>query len=289
MKQVLFVGLGRMGAPMAGHIATNDSLSVSVYNRSPAKIDAWLNQYPGKPFACDDLFDVIILCIGNDDDVRAALTGPLNLLSRVKPGGTVIDHTTTSATLAQQMYATAKQHHVGYLDAPVSGGQLGARNGQLSCMIGGDDTHITQVMPILTRYCKTITPIGASGSGQIAKMANQLCIAGTLAGLSEAITLLKKSQIDTAQVFQAIKDGAAQSWQMDNRFNTMTNNEFDFGFAIDHMIKDLNYALQLAHRQHWVPKLSQQVLRWYEALSQAGCGTDDTSCLIKHYNDQQTD
>ena len=285
MKKVLFVGLGRMGYPVAGHIAKTESLSVSVYNRSAPKIDSWLDQYKGAAFSPDDIFDVIILCIGNDEDVRSTLTGSLNLLHKVKPGGTIVDHTTTSAALAQEMYAAAKERSVGYLDAPVSGGEAGAVNGQLSCMIGGDDSHLNNIVSILDGYCKNVIHIGGPGSGQIAKMANQLCIAGTLAGLSEAITLLQKSNINTDQVFQAIKGGAAQSWQMDNRFATMTKGEFDFGFAIDHMIKDLKYALQLTDQQQWQPEISRKVLHWYESLSKQGHSTYDTSCLIKKYKD----
>ncbi|MBX2808415.1 MAG: NAD(P)-dependent oxidoreductase [Cellvibrionaceae bacterium] len=285
MKKVLFVGLGRMGAPMAGHIAKIESFSVSVYNRSKPKIDSWLEQNKGSVFSPDDKFDVIILCVGNDEDARSTLTDPLNLLSQVKPGGTIVDHTTTSAGLAQEMYAATKEHNVGYLDAPVSGGEVGAVNGQLSCMIGGDEVYLKNVMSILDSYCKNIIHIGESGSGQMAKMANQFCIAGTLAGLSEAITLLQKSNINTDQVFQAIKGGAAQSWQMDNRFETMTQGEFDFGFAVDHMIKDLKYALQLADQQQWQPEISQKILGWYESLSKEGHRTHDTSCLIKHYKD----
>ncbi|WP_444919011.1 NAD(P)-dependent oxidoreductase [Microbulbifer sp. JMSA003] len=283
MKKILFVGLGRMGFPMVGHIAKTKLYSVSVYNRSKSKIDKWFDQYKGAPFLHSDVFDVIILCIGNDEDVRSSLTGSLNLLSRVKSGGTIVDHTTTSATLAQEMYAAAKECNVGYLDAPVSGGEAGAVNGQLSCMIGGDNQHLNNVASILDSYCKTVTYIGDSGSGQIAKMANQFCIAGTLAGLSEAITLLKKSNVSTEQAFQAIKGGAAQSWQMDNRFGTMTQGKFDFGFATDHMIKDLKYALQLADQQQWQPEVSQQILRWYKSLSENGHNTHDTSCLINHY------
>jgi len=275
MKKVLFVGLGRMGSPMAGHIAKIESLSVCVYNRSKSKIDMWLDQYKGAAFSPGDAFDVIILCIGNDEDVRSTLTGSLNLLSKVKPSGTIVDHTTTSATLAQEMYAAAKEYSVGYLDAPVSGGEAGAVNGQLSCMIGGDDNHLNNVASILDSYCRNVIHIGESGSGQIAKMANQFCIAGTLAGLSEAITLLKNSNINTDQVFQAIKGGAAQSWQMDNRFGTMTQGKFDFGFAIDHMIKDLKYALQLADQQQWQPEISRQILSWYESLSKEGHSTHD--------------
>jgi 3-hydroxyisobutyrate dehydrogenase len=285
MKKILFVGLGRMGHPMAGHIAKTESLSVSVYNRSTSKIDSWLDQNKGAAFSPDDIFDVIILCIGNDEDVRFTLTGSLNLLHKVKQGGTIVDHTTTSAALAQEMYAAAKERSVGYLDAPVSGGEAGAVNGQLSCMIGGDSSHLSNIASILDSYCKNVIHIGESGSGQMTKMANQFCIAGTLAGLSEAITLLQKSNISTDQVFQAIKGGAAQSWQMDNRFGTMTKGEFDFGFAIDHMIKDLKYALQLTDQQRWQPEISRKILSWYESLSKEGHSTHDTSCLIKHYKD----
>jgi len=291
MRKVLFVGLGRMGSPMAGYIAKSRKFDVSVFNRSQTKVEQWLGKYEGSIFSPEDLpeespknqFDFIALCIGNDEDVRSTLTGSTDLIGKVKAGGTIIDHTTTSAGLAQQMYAAANERGIGYLDAPVSGGETGAINGQLSCMIGGDAGHVSGVVPILSTYCKGMTHIGESGSGQIAKMANQFCIAGTLAGLSEAIKLLEKGNIDTKRAFQAIKSGAAQSWQMDNRFATMTQREFDFGFATDHMIKDLKYALQLADQQQWEPKVSKQVLQWYELLSEEGHGSHDTSCLVEYY------
>jgi len=246
----------------------------------------WLSQYEGNAFSEEEQFDLIVLCVGNDEDVRSTLTGSLNLLGKLKSTGVVVDHSTTSANLAQEMYVEAKKQGVGYLDAPVSGGEVGAMKGQLTCMVGGDQTHLKLVEPALNSYCKTTTYIGDSGAGQIAKMANQLCIAGALAGLSEAITLVKQSKIDAEQVFQAIKGGAAQSWQMDNRFQTMIQGEFDFGFAVDHMIKDMNYALQLAEKQNWQPEVSHLILERYKSLSNMGCCTQDTSCLIKHYQNK---
>ena len=282
-KEVLFVGLGRMGFPMAGRISKTGKFSVSVHNRSSTKIEQWLDKHEGAALSTDARFDVIILCIGNDEDVRSALLEPVNLMNQAKPGGVIVDHTTTSASLAQEMYAAAGEKRISYIDAPVSGGEAGAIGGTLSCMAGGDAENLSSVMPILQSYCKSITHMGDSGSGQVTKMANQLCIAGAVAGLSEAIKLLEKGNIDTDRALQAIQGGAAQSWQMDNRFATMSKREFDFGFAVDHMIKDLTYALQLAERQQWQPEVSAQVLRCYRLLSEQGHGGHDTSCLLEYY------
>jgi len=290
-KKILFMGLGRMGGPMAGHIAKAcapegelaQSYSVSVYNRSPEKATQWCQRYAGQIWqaaAAQERFDLMILCIGKDEDVREALCVNPGLFSHIKKNGIIIDHTTTSVRLAQDMAALAKEKGVSYLDAPVSGGEDGAIKGALTCMVGGDADDMDKVRPVLNSYCRAITYIGQNGAGQMTKMANQLCIAGVLAGLSEAITLLDKAGIDMDQAFSAIKNGSAQSWQMDNRFATMIQQQFDFGFAIDNMIKDMQYALQQAEEQGWTPQISQQILALYKTLSEQGRGQQDSSALV---------
>lgn len=283
MKNILFVGLGRMGSNMARHLSQSQRYSVSVSNRSQQKVDDWLAQYEGHAHASEQRYDIIILCVGKDEDVRDLLTGQRQLLKQLMPGGCVIDHTTTSAELAKQMSEVAQAQGVEFLDAPVSGGEAGAIDGNLSCMVGGEGHALENVADLLTLYCSNVVHIGASGAGQIAKMANQIAVAGILSGLSEAITLVQKEGVDAGNVFAAISGGAAQSWQMDNRFETMLKGEFDFGFAVDHMIKDLGYALELAEQQGWQPEVSSMVKDWYKNLSAAGGSTQDTSSLIKHY------
>ena len=285
MKKLLFVGLGRMGVNMSAHLAKSGNYQVSVWNRSPKKIQAWLVEHQGQAYSPEQNYDAIILCVGNDQDVRALLSTEMALFKQVTTGGHVIDHTTTSAELAKEMYTSAAELGVYYLDSPVSGGEAGAVNGTLSCMVGGDEEALEACQVFLNTYCANVVHIGGAGAGQIAKMANQFCIAGLLAGLSEAITLVKKEGLEADNVFQAIKGGAAQSWQMDNRFGTMVDDEFDFGFAIDHMIKDLKYAIDQSNQQGWNPTVSSMICDWYQALSQAGGSTEDTSSLIKHYQD----
>ncbi len=283
MQKLLFVGLGRMGANMAGHLAKSNDYQVSVWNRSPEKTAAWLASNQGEVYVQDQNYHIIILCVGNDHDVRALLNTELALFKQLNAGGCVIDHTTTSAELAKEMYASAAELGVQYLDAPVSGGEAGAVDGTLSCMVGGDSIALNACKNLLKIYCANVVHIGDAGAGQIAKMANQFCIAGLLAGLSEAITLVKHEGLEADNVFKAIKGGAAQSWQMDNRFSTMVKGDFDFGFAVDHMIKDLKYAIDQSTQQGWDPIVSKMVCEWYQALSLAGGSTQDTSSLIKHY------
>lgn len=281
MQNILFIGLGRMGAPMAGHLSK--VANVFVANRSPAKVEKWLAQYNGQAHKADTVYDAIILCVGNDDDVRANLAPNGAYLPCLKAGGIVVDHTTTSATLAREQAQVLGDLGFVYLDAPVSGGEAGAVNGVLSAMVGGNENALPLIRPALESYCKNIVHIGESGAGQVCKMANQLCIAGTLAGLSEAIMLAKRSGINPENVYHAIKAGAAQSWQLDNRFPTMVADEFDFGFAIEHMIKDLGYALAQAEAENVQAVVAQKVLTDYQALLNAGYDGKDTSVLIKAY------
>ncbi len=283
MKNLLFIGLGRMGFPMAGHLAKNKDFSVSVYNRTSSKTERWLKQYSGTAHNENNQYDTVILCVGNDDDVRKNLALNGQFVSCLKSGGVVIDHTTTSAELAKEMSTLLTQRGGAYLDAPVSGGEAGAINGKLSCMVGGDKTAFERSANIFNAYCHNVVHIGDSGSGQISKMANQLCIAGVLAGLSEAICLVEKAGVDAEKVYQAIRGGAAQSWQLDNRFQTMVAGEFDFGFAIEHMIKDLNYALAETQRQGWTPPVADKVLNDYRQLLVEGKSGQDTSVLVEKY------
>lgn len=282
-KNILFIGLGRMGAPMAGHLAANKNFSVSVYNRTHSKVERWLANHAGTADDQKSQYDAIILCVGNDDDVRENLAIDGQFTPRLRSGGVVIDHTTTSAELAQSMNVMLAERRIAYLDAPVSGGEAGAINGKLSCMIGGDSIAFEQSADILNTYCHNVVHIGGSGAGQISKMANQLCIAGVLAGLSEAICLVEKAGIDAEKVYQAIKGGAAQSWQLDNRFPTMIKGEFDFGFAIEHMIKDLNYALAETQNQGWQPHVADKILHDYRQLLAGGKLGQDTSVLVEKY------
>lgn len=284
---ILFVGLGRMGYPMAGHLANKPQFSLRVDNRSPEKITRWLNEHNGKALDKSQTFDVIILCVGNDQDVEGLLLGPKQLLKQLNPGGVIIDHSTTSANLAKKMADVAQEEQKYFLDAPVSGGEAGAIKGALSCMLGGDLTAFSKVKAILNYYCKQSTYIGSSGSGQIVKMANQICVAGTLAGLSEAIHLTQNEGIDMDAAFNAISGGAAQSWQMDNRFKTMIQGEYDFGFAVKHMIKDLNYAIEQAEQQDWQPDISQNILKKYEQICEKD-DSSDTSSLLEYYKTKRT-
>ncbi len=287
MKTVLFVGLGRMGWHMARQLGTVSGIDITVANRTHAKAEEWRAENGGNILNLQDIgdaqFDVVCLCVGNDEDVRNTLIGKVGLSACVKKGGVVIDHTTTSAILAYEMYTALADKDIGFLDAPVSGGEAGAINGQLTCMLGGNKADYDGVQLVLNAYCKTHVYIGKSGTGQISKMANQICILGILAGLSEAITLLKHQDIDTDKVLQAISGGAAQSWQMDNRFTTMVTGAFDFGFAVDHAIKDVTYAIAHAKNQGWTPEISTIILGWYQHLSEQGRNTQDTSTLINHY------
>ena len=274
-----------MGFSMAGHLSNNKNLSVFVHNRSKEKTASWLKKHKGNIHNENAKYDFIILCVGKDEDVLENLHPKNGLLNCLNANGVIVDHTTTSAELSKKISADLQKINFNYLDAPVSGGESGAINGKLSCMIGGDNDSFLRSESILKNYCNNIIHIGKSGSGQISKMANQLCIAGTLAGLSEAIYLLEKSEINAQKVFQAIRGGAAQSWQLDNRFETMVEGKFDFGFAIEHMIKDLTYALEEINKQGWNPKIGNLVVENYKKLLREGCSQKDTSVLIENYRD----
>lgn len=283
MKNILFIGLGRMGFPMAGHLAQSGQYAVYVDNRSPQKVANWCEQYIGKPHDSNVRYDVVVLCVGNDEDVVNTLAIGGEVFSCLSENAVIIDHTTTSATLATSQAQQLIKYGIHYIDAPVSGGEAGAINGTLSAMLGGDSDAVDGCMDLLSHYCVSIVHLGDSGAGQIAKMANQLCIAGVLQGLSEAILLIEKSGIASDKVYQAIKGGAAQSWQLDNRYSTMIRGEYDFGFAVKHMIKDLNYAINTAKQQQWTPENACNTVEHYLALVDKGYADNDTSVLLEYW------
>ena len=283
MTRTAFIGLGVMGYPMAGHLARAGH-DVCVYNRTTTKADAWCEQFPGSradtPREAADGADVVFCCVGNDDDVREVMLGDDGILAGCSDGKLVVDHTTASAELARELFALASEQGIGFIDAPVSGGQAGAENGQLTIMAGGRDEDVELARPVMDAYAKSITRIGDSGAGQLAKAANQLCITGIVQGLSEALHFAKRAGLDVDKVIEAIGGGAAQSWQMDNRWQTMVNNEFDFGFAVDWMRKDLAIAFAEAEKNGATLELAKMVDRYYEEVQAMGGNRWDTSSLI---------
>ncbi len=250
--KVSFIGLGVMGYPMAGHLVSA-GFDVSVFNRTQAKAQAWAAQHGGRAAptveACVREADVVLMCVGNDDDVRSMATSEQGALAFMKPGAILVDHTTTSALLAEELGAAAQNVGVRFMDAPVSGGQAGAENGVLTIMCGGEADLFDALQPVLNAYGRSSVLMGGVGQGQRAKMVNQICIAGVLNGLSEGLILAENAGLDIPTLVACLKNGAAGSWQMENRAVTMAENKFDFGFAIDWMIKDLGFCLDEAERQ----------------------------------------
>ena len=244
-----FIGLGVMGYPMAGFLVKAGH-DVVVYNRTVSKAESWTRQFGGSsaatPAAAAEDADIVFCCVGNDNDVRDVILGKSGVLNGISPGSLIVDHTTASATIAREIHVRAAEKTVGFLDAPVSGGQAGAENGQLTVMIGGDPDVFRRAAPVIDCYAKAITHIGPTGSGQLAKMVNQICIAGLVQGLAEGLDFAARAGLDPAIVIESISKGAAQSWQMENRWQTMVDGEFDFGFAVDWMRKDLAIALKEA-------------------------------------------
>ncbi len=281
--RVAFIGLGVMGYPMAGYLANNGH-DVTVYNRTVAKAQAWCVDYRGAaaatPAAAASKADIAFVCVGNDDDVREVVLGDAGVLTGIADGAVIVDHTTASADIAREIYAVAAVRNIGFIDAPLSGGQAGAENGQLTIMAGGDERVFACAEPVMAAYAKAITLIGPVGSGQLAKMVNQICIAGVVQGLAEGLSFAKRSGLDPELLINAISKGAAQSWQMENRWQTMTNGEFEFGFAVDWMRKDLKIALQEAQRNGATLELTQLVDRFYAEVQSLGGSRWDTSSLI---------
>ena len=273
-----------MGYPMAGHLARS-GYEVTVYNRTAAKADDWCAEYRGKraasPSAAAENAEIIFCCVGNDADVRAVILGDGGVLQGAASGATLVDHTTASATVAREVAAAAAEKGVDFLDAPLSGGQAGAEQGQLTIMAGGDEAVFERVLPVMRSYAKACTRIGEVGTGQLAKAVNQICIAGIVQGLSEGLHFAKRAGLDVEAVIGAISKGAAQSWQMENRWQTMVNDEFDFGFAVEWMRKDLKIALEEAERNGAALELTALVDRFYADVEAMGGSRWDTSSLIR--------
>ncbi|GLQ76132.1 NAD(P)-dependent oxidoreductase [Vibrio penaeicida] len=282
--KVSFIGLGVMGFPMAGHLV-NAGFEVTVFNRTYAKAQAWQEKYKGNiaetVAECVKEADVVLTCVGNDDDVRSMTTSESGALVNMKQGAILVDHTTTSAQLAEELETASKNAGIQFMDAPVSGGQAGAENGVLTIMCGGDQALFDALQPIFNAYGKSSVLMGRVGQGQRAKMVNQICIAGVLNGLSEGLLLAEKSGLDIPTLVNCLKNGAAGSWQMENRAETMSQDKFDFGFAIDWMIKDLGFCLDEANKQGLQLPLTEKTNNAYKALSESGEGRMDTSVLLK--------
>jgi len=272
-----------MGYPMAGHLVKAGH-EVTVYNRSQDKAAAWATKFAGKtaatPAAAAAAADVVCVCVGNDDDVRAVIFGSDGALAGISPGSLLIDHTTASASLARELHAVTGQQGVGFLDAPVSGGQAGAENGALTIMVGGDRHDYDRAERALAAYARACQYIGPAGSGQLAKMVNQICIAGIVQGLSEGLHFARRAGLDVDAVIGAISKGAAQSWQMENRWQTMVNGEFEFGFAVEWMRKDLGMTLDEAGRNGARLDMTRLVDNYYAEVQELGGNRWDTSSLI---------
>jgi len=283
IKNVSFIGLGVMGYPMAGHLQ-NNGYNVTVYNRTTAKAEKWVEEYNGSMAitsgeASQDS-EIVFICVGRDEDIIEVMESENGILSKVAEGTIIVDHTTASAEIARNYYQKLKDKKLSFLDAPVSGGQAGAENGVLSIMIGGDEKDYNVVKPVLTSYGKAVELIGPSGSGQIAKMINQICIAGLVQGLSEAMAFGKKSNVDMEKVLSVISKGAAQSWQMENRYRTMLDGKFDYGFAVDWMRKDLSICFNEADKNGAMLPVTKIVDKYYEEVQKNGGNRFDTSSLM---------
>jgi 3-hydroxyisobutyrate dehydrogenase/2-hydroxy-3-oxopropionate reductase len=282
--KVAFLGLGVMGAPMAGHLARAGH-HVTVYNRSPEKAAAWVKAHGGAaaatPAAAADGADIVFACVGNDSDLRSVVLGATGAFAGMKPAAVFVDHTTASAEVARELHAAALALGLNFVDAPVSGGQAGAVNGALTVMCGGDAAPFAAIQPVAMAFSKAVTLVGESGAGQLAKMVNQICIAGLVQGLAEAIAFGQRAGLDMRQVLDVIGKGAAQSWQLDNRGKTMVAQQFDFGFAVDWMRKDLGLVLDEARRNGARLPVTALVDQFYADLQEQGGRRWDTSSLIK--------
>ena len=284
MAKIAFLGLGVMGAPMAGHLAAAGHDAV-VYNRTTAKAEAWVHTHGHRhaptPAAAVEDADFVFCCVGADSDLYAVALGADGAFDAMKKGAIFIDNTTASAASARRLYAEAQQRGIAFLDAPVSGGEAGAVNGKLTVMCGGDEAVFARAQDVIACYAAKVVLVGASGAGQLTKMVNQICIAGLVQALSEAINFGQRAELDMEKVLEVISGGAAQSWQLVNRGDTMTRDEFDFGFALDWMIKDLRICLEEAHANGASLPITAMVAQYYEQLSARGYGRNDTSALIR--------
>ena len=283
---VAFIGLGVMGYPMAGYISKGGH-NVTVYNRTGAKADKWIKEFKGKkadtPKDAAKEADYVFTCVGNDNDLREVTFGENGIFKSIKKGSVYIDNTTASATIAREIYSHAKKNGFGFLDAPVSGGQAGAENGALTVMVGGDQGDFDKALDKIDCYSKKVKLLGKSGSGQLAKMVNQICIAGLVQGLSEAINFGQKAGLNMEDVIEVISKGAAQSWQMENRYKTMLEDKFDFGFAVDWMRKDLKIAMEEAKNNGSLLPITEIIDKYYAEVQDMGGKRWDTSSLIKRF------
>jgi 3-hydroxyisobutyrate dehydrogenase len=284
MAKVAFVGLGVMGYPMAGHLKAKGGHEVTVYNRTAAKAEKWVSQHGGKsaptPKLAAEGQDFIMACVGNDNDLREVMLGKDGLFAGVRKGAVVVDHTTASAEIARELHAEANKRGFAFIDAPVSGGQAGAENGALTVMCGGDSAPFAQAEKVIAAYARACTLLGACGSGQLAKMVNQICIAGIVQGLAEALHFAMKAGLDIEKLIATISKGAAQSWQMENRYKSMAAGKFDFGFAVDWMRKDLDICLAEARRNGARLPATALVDQFYAQVQAMGGRRWDTSSLI---------
>ena len=284
MAKVAFIGLGVMGYPMAGHLKTRGGHDVTVYNRTAAKAQKWAGEYGGShaptPKQAAEGRDLVFACVGNDDDLRSVTLGPDGAFQSMRPGSIFIDNTTASADIARELDAAARASGFGFLDAPVSGGQAGAENGALTVMVGGEQGHFDTARPVIDCYAKMVGLMGGAGAGQLTKMVNQICIAGLVQGLAEGIHFAKKAGLDVQAVIDVISKGAAQSWQMENRYKTMNKGEFEFGFAVDWMRKDLSICTGEARNNGANLPVAALVDQFYSEVQQMGGARWDTSSLL---------
>ena len=289
MNKIGFIGLGVMGAPMAGHLSRN-GFEVSVFNRTKEKSIIWKSRHEGR--VCDSLNELaissecILLCVGKDEDVKDIINGKSGIIDTLNPGSIIIDHTTTSAELAKEMNEALSAKDCFFLDAPISGGQLGAESGTLSVMAGGDKKAYKACNKIFKSYAQSHKFMGPSGSGQLTKMVNQICIAGLIQALAEGMNFSKRAGLNTADVMDVITKGAAQSWQMENRWETMLNDEYDFGFAVDLMRKDLDIVLKQAKKMDTELEITDLVNNFYKEIQKLGGGRWDTSSLLKRIQEK---
>ena len=290
-QKTCFIGLGNMGFPMAGWLVQKN-YHTTVYNRTSFKAEEWCKKYKGNlastPALAARNADFVMLCVGNDDDVLSIIKGPNGVLAGMKKGSILIDHTTTSFKLAKKLANLCQKNGVHFLDAPVSGGQVGAKEGKLTIMIGGEKKIFNKAKKIMASYAKKITLMGEVGQGQLTKMVNQICIAGLIQSLSEAIYFGKKMGVDVNKAIKVISKGAAQSWQMENRAKTMIDKKFDFGFALDWMRKDLSFCLEEAKKNDIPLPVTKLVDSYYKLLQEDGKGRWDTSALIENLYESRT-
>jgi 3-hydroxyisobutyrate dehydrogenase len=284
MTQIAWLGLGVMGSPMAGHLKSKTGAHVTVYNRTNSKAEQWVTKHGGDrrvtPKEAVQGCDFVFACVGNDDDLRAVTIGESGAFNAMKRGAVFVDHTTASADVARQLHAESKSRGIGFVDAPVSGGQAGAENGVLTVMCGGDDADYSLVEPLISAYARMCKLLGPVGAGQLAKMCNQIAIAGLVQGLAEAIQFGMKAGLNMEQVIEVISKGAAGSWQMDNRYKTMIAGKFDFGFAVDWMRKDLGICLAEGRRNGAHLPVAALVDQFYSEVQKMGGSRYDTSSLI---------